>query len=95
MIVFLVAVISIGTMKGSSGDASIVGMVFIMIISLFTITYFICLHADIAEGLLISIFVEEKLTDRVETPPESVKKVYDDDIRNRLEHDNTVCAVLL
>ncbi len=55
--------ISIGTMKGSSGEASFFGMAFIIIVSLFTITYFVSFHGDLAEGILVSIFIEEKLSD--------------------------------
>lgn len=34
-----------------------------MIVSLFMVTYFISFHADLAEGILVSVFVEEKLLD--------------------------------
>ena len=68
----MVTVISIGTMKGSSGEASLMGMIFIMIVSLFTVSYFISFHGDLAEGLLISIFIEEKLAnvEQITRPPE-------------------------
>lgn len=95
MIVFIVTVISIGTMKGT-GQISIMGVVFIIIISLFTVTYFICFHGDILEGLLISIFVEEKLTDSSELyqPPQKVKETYNNDRDGKFDSNNSICDVL-
>jgi hypothetical protein len=37
---------------------NVVGVFFVALVSLFTVTYFISLHGDLAEGILISIFVE-------------------------------------
>lgn len=40
-------------------------------VALFMVTYFISFHGDIAEGILVSVFVEEKVTgpDRLERAP--------------------------
>lgn len=37
---------------------NIVGVFFVAMVSLFSVTYFIGLHGDLAEGILVSIFVE-------------------------------------
>jgi hypothetical protein len=45
----------------SNGSPNIVGVIFVAVVSLFSVTYFISLHGDLAEGILVSIFVEERL----------------------------------
>lgn len=50
--------------KQHDGNNTIVGIVFCFMVSLFTVTYFISLHSDISEGLLVSVFVEEKVNRR-------------------------------
>ena len=47
------------TVKSYSGSSDIVGVIYIAVVSLFTVTFFLGLHADLAEGLLISTFIEE------------------------------------
>lgn len=60
----------------------IAGVLVMFAISMFTITYFIGFYGDIAEGLLVSVFVEEKLSDpngfitELSIPPQCVKDVY-------------------
>ena len=66
-------------MEGSGGS-QIMGFLLVMIISLFTVTLFVSFHGDVAEGILISIFIEEKLTRGVKQPPKMVQQVYEDDI---------------
>jgi hypothetical protein len=41
----------------TSGSGDIAGILYIIVISIFTITFFIGLHGDLAEGLLISAFI--------------------------------------
>ena len=55
----MVTFISVLTVKSYSGESDILGVLYIAVVSLFTITFFLGLHADLAEGLLISTFVEE------------------------------------
>lgn len=40
---------------------NVVGVFFVSLVSLFSVTYFIGLHGDLAEGILVSVFVEERL----------------------------------
>ena len=57
----------------------IAGVVVIIFISLFTVTYFVCFFGDIAEGLLLSVFLEEHLKkekDSLSEAPEDVEKLY-------------------
>jgi hypothetical protein len=51
--------ISLLTVKSYSGSSDIVGVVYIAVVSLFTVTFFLGLHSDLAEGMLISTFIEE------------------------------------
>jgi len=56
--VSIVTLIALGSMKNSaSGAGDIAGILYIVVISIFTITFFISLHGDMAEGLLISTFI--------------------------------------
>jgi hypothetical protein len=41
----------------TGGGGDIAGICYIVVISIFTITFFIGLHGDLAEGLLISTFI--------------------------------------
>jgi hypothetical protein len=45
----------------SSSNPNIIGVLFVSIVSLFSVTYFISLHGDLAEGILVSAFIEERL----------------------------------
>ena len=57
----------------------IAGVVVIIFISMFTVTYFVCFFGDIAEGLLLSVFLEEHLKkekDSLSEAPEDVEKLY-------------------
>jgi hypothetical protein len=42
----------------SSSDPNILGVLFVAVVSLFSVTYFISLHGDLAEGILVSVFIE-------------------------------------
>lgn len=75
-LVGVVSFITVFMMEGSGGS-QIMGVVFIMVISLFTVTLFVSFHADVSEGILISMFVEEKFTDNVKRPPAKVTAVYE------------------
>jgi hypothetical protein len=59
MIASIVTFISTMTIKSYSGRSEIEEILYIAMISLFTITFFIGLHGDMADGLMISAFVEE------------------------------------
>lgn len=59
LLMTIVSFISLLSVKAASGQASISGIFFIALISLFTVTFFIGLHGDLAEGLLMSTFIEE------------------------------------
>jgi hypothetical protein len=59
MIVSVVTFISVMTVKSYSGKSDIDGILYVAMISLFTITFFVGLHGDMADGLMISAFVEE------------------------------------
>ena len=57
----------------------IAGVVVILIISMFTVTYFVCFFGDIAEGLLLSVFLEEHLKkekDDLSEAPDDIEKLY-------------------
>lgn len=54
--------ISFQISRQHDGSSTIYGVIFIFVVAMFTVSYFISLHGDIAEGILISIFVEEKLS---------------------------------
>jgi hypothetical protein len=41
----------------NSSQPNIVGVLFVVIVSLFSVTYFISMHGDLAEGILVSIFI--------------------------------------
>jgi len=49
---------------------------------MFTITFFVGLHGDMAEGLMISTFIEEGYSRnrKVSIPENSMKMVYNDDM---------------
>lgn len=53
----IVTFISLLSVKSYSGHSEITGTLGIAVVSLFTVTFFIGLHGDLAEGLLISTFV--------------------------------------
>lgn len=81
LLIFLTAITAIESSRTPSGGSTISGFIFVGIVALFVVTYFISLHADIAEGILTSIFIEEKLTQQdvplerkqLMQPPEIVK----------------------
>ena len=83
MIVSIVTFISVMTVKSYSGKSDIEGILYVAMMSLFTITFFVGLHGDMADGLMISAFVEEGYesdksgTKILRIPPEEMKKVYD------------------
>lgn len=73
------SLIAITSNKVSSEKMDIAGVVVIIFISLFTVTYFVCFFGDIAEGLLLSVFLEEHLKkekDSLSEAPEDVEKLY-------------------
>lgn len=61
ILIAITCAISFLISKQHEGNNTIQGVVFCMLISLFMVTYFISFHADLAEGILVSVFVEEKL----------------------------------
>lgn len=50
--------IAFASNKHTDQHPGIFGVFFVAMVSLFSVTYFISLHADLAEGILISIFLE-------------------------------------
>ena len=56
--------ISIKSTKIIDKGMDIEGVIVIILLSYFMATYFISMHGDISEGIMISIFLEEKLTDK-------------------------------
>lgn len=58
-LITIIAFIAIFTMIGKSGLSSIYGMIFIIGLATFMITFFIGVHPDLAEGVLIGVFLEE------------------------------------
>jgi len=58
LIASIVTFISVLTVKSYSGQSDIDGILYVALMSIFTITFFIGLHGDMAEGLLISAFIE-------------------------------------
>ena len=69
-------------MKSGAGLSSVYGLLMIMAIGFFISTFFISFHGDLAEGVMVALFLEERLSKQLIKPPESVKKVYQDDIAN-------------
>lgn len=49
------------TKTNSSSNPDIVGVLFVAVVSLFSVTYFISLHGDLSQGILVSIFIEQRL----------------------------------
>jgi hypothetical protein len=45
------------TKINDSSSPNIIGVLFVAVVSLFSVTYFISLHGDLAEGILVSIFI--------------------------------------
>ena len=105
MIVSVVTFISVMTVKSYSGKSDIDGILYVAMISLFTITFFIGLHGDMADGLMISAYVEEGYEmdrggrQQLHIPPEEMKRVYDEDIacsvNPEIEKKRTLPALLL
>jgi len=90
----IATLISLSANKHTESYPNIVGVFFVAIVSLFSVTYFISLHGDLAEGILVSIFVEERLNGMnmglnehqqvqnhviLQRPVENVKQLYNDD----------------
>lgn len=55
-IMMIATLISFGSNKNTNQEPGVFGVFFVAIVSLFTVTYFITLHGDLAEGVLVSIF---------------------------------------
>ncbi len=89
LIITLVTFISLLTVKSFSGESDIWGILYIAVVSLFTITFFLGLHADLAEGLLISTFVEEAFNfdntgnKAIRIPEEEMISLFHDDITEK------------
>lgn len=58
LLIAVIGFIAILTMIGKSGLSSIFGIIFITALAFFMITFFISIHPDIGEGILISVFLE-------------------------------------
>ncbi len=52
----IATLISFSSNKNTNQEPGVFGVFFVAIVSLFTVTYFITLHGDLAEGVLVSIF---------------------------------------
>lgn len=61
VIIMLATLIALAWNHHTDQEPTMFGVFFVSLVSLFSATYFISLHADLAEGLLVSTFVEEKL----------------------------------
>lgn len=57
----IATLIALAANTHTNNSPNIIGVIFVAIVSLFSVTYFISLHGDLAEGILVSIFVEERL----------------------------------
>lgn len=71
----------------------IAGVAMILVISMFTVTYFICYFGDLAEGILISVFLEEHLKneyDSLEEAPTIVQKLYQKEKDGDFYQNNTM-----
>ena len=78
----LVSVIAIYSSKISDDKMDISGVIVVFLVSMFTVTYFVCFFGDMAEGLLISIYLEEMLKeerDELEAAPKEIQKLYEDE----------------
>lgn len=81
----------------------IVSALFVSLVSLFLVTYFISIHGDLAEGILVSVFVEERLNGIngfqqggkavINRPGEMVKNLYNDDT-NEIYNKATIVEYL-
>ena len=89
-LITLIGLIAIFAMIGKSGLSSIYGIIFIMALAFFMVTFFISLHPDMGEGILVSVFLEERLDDVKELgyPPDEVRKLYSADID--FEHNSVL-----
>jgi len=94
IIIMIATLISFSANKHTESSPNILGVFFVAVVSLFSVTYFISLHGDLAEGILVSIFVEERLNGMnmglnehqqiknhviLQRPVENVKSLYNDD----------------
>lgn len=67
----------------SEGNASPYGILFITVVSFFTVTYFLAYHGDKAEGVLISAYADEEIGYGIcDNAPEIVKKAIKNDEDN-------------
>lgn len=55
-LMMMATLIAFGSNKNTYESPGVFGVFFVAIVSLFTVTYFIALHGDLAEGILVSVF---------------------------------------
>ena len=97
VIIMISTLIAFAANRHTINHPGVIGVFFVAMVSLFTITYFISLYGDLAEGILISVFVEERLSQfgkqvnihnqfeergTITRPPQIVKDTYMDDINH-------------
>ena len=78
----LASLIAITSNRVSGEKMDIAGVIVIFIISMFVVTYFVCFFADMAEGLLVSVFLEEMLKEEreeLQVAPSTIRKLYQDE----------------
>jgi hypothetical protein len=54
----IATLIALNSNKHTDNNPNLIGIIFVAIVSFFTCTYFIAFYGDLAEGVLISVFVE-------------------------------------
>jgi len=64
-----VTLVGIIIMKNTGTLSSIYGIIMIMGIGFFVSTFFISSHGDLAEGILVALLLEERLSVNVTRPP--------------------------
>jgi hypothetical protein len=80
--IFFTLFIALLTMK-SAGSASPYGILFVCVISFFTVTYFLAYHGDKADGILIAAYLDESINDELTKAPAVVQLAYDNDKSNQ------------
>lgn len=61
LIMTIANLIAFGYNNHTDSAPNIWGILFVSLVSLFSVTYFVALHGDLAEGVYISTIVEERL----------------------------------
>lgn len=61
LIMTIATLIAFGANNHTDIAPRILGILFVSLVSLFSVTYFVAFHGDLAEGIYISTIVEERL----------------------------------